>query len=272
MTNAIQRVLTALVGLPIVVAALVLGHAWFALLIGAASLLAQAEFYGLLRREGIQPFHAVGYGLSVLALARPFFPQEVVPLALGAFTLFICGLPFTKREHPVSDLGGTLAGVFYPVVLLSTLIDLRQGTWGAASQTEALWITASAFILVWAADTLAYYVGRSWGRRPLFPSVSPKKTWEGLLAGMVGAVLAAVALKIWALPRLPWAIWVVFALLAGFVAPLGDLAESRMKRSVGVKDSGTMLPGHGGMLDRVDALIIMSSLMLVTLAVWSAFF
>lgn len=272
MTNAVQRVLTAAVGIPIVVGAIVVGHFWFALLIGAAALVAQGEFYALLKQEGVRPFRWVGAGFGALALARPFFPELALIAAPVALSLLICGLPFARREHPMSDLGGTLAGVLYPVVLLSTLIDLRLGTWGSETAGQAAWITGSVFLLVWAADTLAYYVGRAWGRRPLFPAVSPKKTWEGLFGGIAGSLLTAVALKLLVLPEIPWGMWIIFAGIAGLLAPLGDLAESRMKRSVGVKDSGSLLPGHGGMLDRVDALIITAPLILGALQIWQTYF
>ncbi len=272
MTNAVQRVLTALVGIPVVAGALVLGQGWFALLIGAAAVLAQAEFYALLEQEGVKPFRWVGYGFALLAFVRPFFPEVALILAPAALSLLVCSLPFARRDHPMTDFAGTLAGVVYPVILLSTLVDLRQGHWGNLPDGQAVWITGSVFLLVWAADTLAYYVGRSWGRRPLFPAVSPKKTWEGLIGGVTGAVLVAVLLKMLVLQEIPWALWGVFAVIAGLLAPLGDLAESRMKRSVGVKDSGSLLPGHGGMLDRVDALIITAPLMLVALLVWETYF
>ncbi|HMB91293.1 MAG TPA: phosphatidate cytidylyltransferase, partial [Rhodothermales bacterium] len=102
----------------------------------------------------------------------------------------------------------------------------------------------------------AYYTGKSIGKTPLAPSISPKKTWEGAIGGGIGAVLAAVVLKLTLLGFLAWPHVIVMALICGVVSQVGDLMESRIKRSVGAKDSGTLLPGHGGMLDRFDAMIL----------------
>ena len=110
---------------------------------------------------------------------------------------------------------------------------------------------------VWAADTLAYFTGRAIGKRPLFPRISPKKTWAGSVGGVVGALVLVAAMKTALLPLvLTWADVAVIGLICGAVGQLGDLAESMLKRSVGVKDSGNYLPGHGGMLDRIDAMLI----------------
>ena len=122
------------------------------------------------------------------------------------------------------------------------------------------------FLVIWAGDIFAYFIGRTVGRHLLFPRVSPKKTWEGSVAGFAGSLLAA-----WAYTHWVWrtADMVTVLFLAGLVAmagQVGDLAESAMKRSAGVKDSGSLLPGHGGMLDRVDALLFGSAVLWLALA------
>jgi phosphatidate cytidylyltransferase len=124
----------------------------------------------------------------------------------------------------------------------------------------------AVFFFIWAADTLAYVAGRALGKHKLAPSISPKKTWEGFIGGIVGAVLVGVALKYTWLGYLAWPHVIVLALIGGIVGPLGDLAESGFKRSVGVKDSGNVLPGHGGLLDRFDALILTAPLYYLYLA------
>jgi phosphatidate cytidylyltransferase len=121
---------------------------------------------------------------------------------------------------------------------------------------DAFILTVVLFLIGWATDTFAYYVGRSIGKRPLAPAVSPKKTWEGAIGGTLGALLAGVLLKLSILPFINWVHVLVLTLIVAVVGQLGDLAESRMKRAAGVKDSGRLLPGHGGMLDRFDALIL----------------
>jgi phosphatidate cytidylyltransferase len=112
---------------------------------------------------------------------------------------------------------------------------------------------ATILMCVWGADTLAYAIGRFAGRTPLMPRVSPKKTWEGSGGGLFGAVAVAAACKLWLIPALTWLDVAALGAICGGISQLGDLAESLLKRSVDVKDSGSWIPGHGGMLDRLDA-------------------
>jgi phosphatidate cytidylyltransferase len=139
-------------------------------------------------------------------------------------------------------------GVFYVAWLLGHMITLRQFT-------EGPFLIFFLFLVTWANDTGAYYVGTLWGRRPLAPRISPRKTWEGAAGGLLGSVLAALACRAWFLDSLSTGEALGAGVLIGLTAPLGDLAESILKRSAGVKDSGTILPGHGGLLDRIDSLI-----------------
>src|SRR5690606_27484613 len=118
---------------------------------------------------------------------------------------------------------------------------------------DGFWLTAAVMVSVWGADTFAYAAGRLFGRHPLFPRVSPKKTWEGAAGGLLGAFAVIAGFKLAVLGVLGWGDVAALALCAGVAGPLGDLAESLFKRAAGVKDSGNWIPGHGGMLDRIDA-------------------
>jgi len=110
-------------------------------------------------------------------------------------------------------------------------------------------------VVTWASDSAAYYAGTLWGKHPLMPSISPKKTYEGLLGGLMGAIAAAVLAQIWFASELSWTDAVVLGILLTLTGLAGDLFESAIKRRAGVKDSGGILPGHGGMLDRIDSLL-----------------
>ena len=176
------------------------------------------------------------------------------------------------------SMAATLFGVVYPTALLAFLVAIRGGgsvAGGGASSAEALngapalvqpaltdgdafALTVSILVLVWTTDSMAYFVGRAIGRRPLAPRISPKKTWEGTLGGAAFAVAAGALLKLTLLQFLTWPHMVALALICGVLGQLGDLAESKMKRAVGVKDSGALLPGHGGMLDRFDSMIVVA--------------
>ena len=283
MSNNLLRILTGLIGIPIVVGLAFLGGWAFMALVAVIALMAQYEVYHLLRAAGIMPRAGLGLMLGALVLLH-----QMVPAALGAaFALLVLAIAFSpfdwfrggKRSHDApaaadgpEAMAATLFGVVYPTVLLGFLAEIRGGGTTSASlqgndgsfiaagvtDSQAFALTIAVLILVWTTDTLAYFVGRAIGRRPLAPKISPKKTWEGTAGGALGAVGAGVVLKLTMLPFLAWPHIIVVALLCGILGQLGDLAESQMKRAVGVKDSGALLPGHGGMLDRFDSMIVVA--------------
>lgn len=262
MSNNLLRILTGLVGIPIVIGLAYLGGWPFLALVAVMALLAQHEIYHLLRAAGVVPYTGLGLALGALVLL-----SQMIPAALGAaFVLLVLAIVLTPFLSAGSEgdsgpmaMAGTVFGVVYPTALLGFLAEIRGGSEGGAIEDgEAFALTIAVLIFVWTTDTLAYFVGRAIGKRPLAPSISPKKTWAGTVGGAVGAVAAGAVLKWTLLSFLPWAHVVMVALLCGVLGQLGDLAESKMKRSVGIKDSGTLLPGHGGMLDRFDSMIVVA--------------
>ena len=260
LSNATTRVLTALVGIPLVLGSVYLGGWVMGVLVALLALGAQDEFYRLSSAGDVTPHYGVGLALGALVALRALWPP-LLDVALAGAVIYTCALPFiADRAHLPAAFGTTLGGVLYPTALLTALTSLRVEAGLALPRAEAFWLTMSVFVAVWASDTLAYYAGRTFGKHPLAPRVSPKKTVEGALGGLIGAFAGVALLKVLALPSLAWPHAAVLALLGGAVSPLGDLAESRLKRSVGVKDSGTILPGHGGLLDRFDALIVAAPL------------
>lgn len=256
MSNTLQRVLTAVIAVPLVVAITYAGGWFFALLVAAAAVLAQHEFYAIASKAGAKPYTIAGLvagACAVLIPMAPLFLIATVAIGIG----IILALPFTlERDQPALDASVTLAGVFYPALLLTTALALRLAEGLDMGDREGFWLIVTVLVMVWASDTMAYFAGRSMGRRPLAPAVSPKKTWEGTIGGAVGALIAGILLRMLVLDFLSWVDVFVLAIICGGISQIGDLAESRLKRSVDVKDSGTLLPGHGGMLDRLDALII----------------
>ncbi len=228
----------------------------FALLVLTAGVISQHEFYGIARQGGARPFTAAGLITGGLVFLIPMV-NEAAALA----GLMICGvvvaLPFmSERRDPIADLSITLTGVLYPALMLASATALRQGTWIDLGQSDTLWLLASVLIMVWTSDTFAYFVGRSIGKHPLAPKVSPKKTWEGTIGGAAGALIAGAILKTVVLGMITWIDILILALICGGLGQIGDLAQSRLKRAAGVKDSGTILPGHGGMFDRLDSIIV----------------
>lgn len=237
------------------------------ILLLAAALGAQYELYGLMRLGGIQPQRILGMILGGL-LALHASLDWALPLAIALVLLMLAADPLRhKDQQPLASLAATLFGAVYPAAFLGFVGDLRLRQGGLVGDVEAFYVTLAVFLLVWSTDTFAYFAGRSFGRHPLAPRVSPKKTWEGAVGGAAGAIVVAVMLKLTLLEYVfSWADTIVVALICGIVSQLGDLAESKLKRSVGAKDSGNILPGHGGLLDRLDALILAAPLVYLYLA------
>lgn len=205
------------------------------------------EYSGLVAGHGIARPGGFGLMAGIIVL---FWPAALPALDLiCAFTLltaaaFIAGLRLPDLREMLPQVACGLLGAFYAFAPWRFAIALRK---------ESVHLLFFALALNWAGDSLAYYVGRMIGRHKLAPVVSPKKTWEGAIGGAGGSLLFGVLYLGHFLPRLPWWEVAVLAVAANIAGQLGDLAESAMKRGAAVKDSGNILPGHGGLLDRLDS-------------------
>ncbi|HWI64978.1 MAG TPA: phosphatidate cytidylyltransferase [Symbiobacteriaceae bacterium] len=249
------RILTALVGIPIILGLLYVG--WWPLFALAAGmgLIGFHEYVRMWQQKGIHVARVPGF-LSVLGLLLWAFLAPDNAAVLGAVLSFaglstLTWLIFRYEQRNVVDALVTLAGIVYVGFLLSHLLLLRQvGGTGRGLDLGLKWL-AFAFFSTWAADSFAYFAGRAFGNRKLAPLISPNKSVEGAIGGGVGTL----ALGAFYAPVLAIAPWqgALIALGAFALSVLGDLAESALKRYTGVKDSGSLLPGHGGVLDRFDS-------------------
>ena len=287
-----KRVLTAIVLIPLVLLAVFKAPLWlFALVIAVVAVLTIHEYLNIIRASGIEPLPGMTYAMVILVIAGVFISND--PHLLESFNwstwLFRCwtmllllsmafGIPVVFRRDLRMALPASATsafGVLYIAAPLSLLIVMRH---------DAIQSFLVIFILLssWAGDTAAYYVGKSMGRNKLAPIVSPNKTWEGSIASLVATILAALVLfhfhpqisswfsgawsrgdAYWAFPggsrqspSLVSGLHIFFiAVITNIATQFGDLFESAIKRGAQVKDSGSLLPGHGGMLDRIDALL-----------------
>jgi len=259
-SNSLRRILTALVAAPIALGLAYLGGWPFVALIALLGGVGQVELYRMARTAGASPNLTGGLVLGVLVVvcfARP----DLWPLAALWCVLFVVLAPFLlPQDQFLASFSATLAGAVYPSGLLGSLVLLRAVRSAAVTAETAFWLVALTFLLVWATDIFAYYVGRAVGARPLAPSISPNKTWEGTLGGFTAAVLVGVVMKLTVLSVLPWPHVAALALIGGGVSQIGDLMESQLKRSTGADDSSHILPGHGGVLDRFDAMVVAAPL------------
>ena len=245
----------------------VLWSQWSALALFAVIMIGGlVEFYNLCRNRGYRPMYAFGIFVSLflfssLALSHIFWGGgiDVVTLVLVLFVLvllipaiFVCEI-WRKSATPIENVATTLMGVFYvalPMALLNFVPGLLVGDKAEWSPRALL-----AFVsLIWANDVFAYLVGISCGKHRLCERISPKKSWEGFFGGLVGAVALAVLYGY--LFEFNMARWAIVGLIASLAGVAGDLVESMFKREADVKDSGKIMPGHGGILDRFDALFI----------------
>lgn len=264
------RILTAVVGIPIFVWIVWTGGwLWFVaveLLILGSSL----ELVALFRKMDIRiaSFPVLAWNLFLPLL---FFPElSITDHSLELLAFFLSGsvilsatfVLYRSHRNAALAVAGSAFSVLYVGLSLSLLLALRfvfelsdaamLAMIGSPDRAGAKLIIA-LFATIWISDSAAYFAGRQWGKRKLAPAVSPKKTWEGAIAGFIGGILAFGIAGSLLLPALPRYHWIVLGAVVGVIGPIGDLTESLLKRKAGVKDSSQFFPGHGGFLDRFDS-------------------
>lgn len=267
--NFIVRTLSGAVMLAVVLGAILASEWSFIALMAVITLGGIWEFYNFAQKAGYQPMKLLGLfgGMMIFAITISLFVlfatkdstndslfaiifgMAIITLLLLVPLMFICEL-YRKSPTPIANIGSTLMGMLYVAFPLSLLILipalLGNGVWNP-------WIVIFYIFIIWANDVFAYLFGITLGRHRLFERISPKKSWEGFFGGLLGAMamgyVASLVLEANAMT------WIGLALVAAIAGVFGDLVESLFKRSVNLKDSGNFIPGHGGWLDRFDALI-----------------
>ena len=249
--------LTGIVLAALAVGAIAIGPGPFAVLAGAVVLIAQGEFYFALQKRHYQPATALGLVAGGLVLAAGYYRGESAMLAVAALGviasfLWYMTVPAQHRRNVVSNIGLTVLGVVWMPMFAGYVLTVLPFGDGTALVLAILGLTV-------AYDASAFAVGYFWGSRPLAPSVSPKKSWEGAIGAtlvVVAVAVGVVAPAVELLDTIPRAVGL--AVVVALFAPLGDLAESLVKRDLGIKDMGSILPGHGGVLDRIDAMLFVA--------------
>ena len=252
-----QRILTALVGVPLLMGAIWLGFPWLTILVAIVALLGLREFYRI--APGSKAILALGAVWVLLFIAAGQTADDLFDYAphllLGAGVLLT--VPWLilnrSREGAFSTWAYSIGGPAYLGFLLAHALMLRE--FDGAADTSRNWLLF-ALLVTFATDTGAYFTGRVLGTHPMAPVISPGKTWEGALGGFLLAVGIAAALG--AVLELSVPLWQasLVGVAVGVVAQMGDLVESRFKRATGVKDTGAIFPGHGGILDRLDSIVL----------------
>jgi phosphatidate cytidylyltransferase len=260
---AVARVVTAAVLLPILIASIIFPKLalLFVVLAAVAMVFALFEFWLLARKQQIREDAAAGL-LGAAALFTVFYFTQagklpdllmiqiiLILLTIGSLVAaMLRGAPFDRM---ITSAGVTVLGVMYIVLLGGHLVALRVGFAPQLSKH----LLSFFFLVIMGADSAAYYGGRAFGKHKLAPSVSPGKTWEGAVAGMLASLLLAAVAHYWFFPELPTKFALALAAVMNVISVIGDLTESALKRSAGAKDTAKILPGHGGVLDRIDSLL-----------------
>ena len=257
-----QRIITAAVALPLILFAVWFGDPYFSLFIAAASAVGSLEFYRMVSQSGKgHPLTVFGLlwaaALTLSPLGLHYLDINLLPpIISAAVMLSLVGILLrSERENAFQDWAWTAAGALYLGWLLGYWLNLNLLPQGRE------WVYL-ALLTVFANDSGAYFIGRRWGRRKLVPGISPGKTREGALGGLLSS-LAGAAVVFLLLERflsfsLPWWQVILLGFLISLFAQLGDLVESLLKRNLEAKDAGYLLPGHGGALDRLDSLIFVA--------------
>jgi len=259
-----HRVVTAAVGVPLIILAIWFGDPWITLFIAAAALAGTYEFYRIANFDRREPLLYLGLLWTLALVLTPHYRNpDLLPIVVTAAMLvsLICVLLRASREKAFHEWAWTIVGALYVGWMLSYWLNLR------GLEDGRNWVYL-AMLTTFANDTGAFFIGRARGKHKLATAISPAKTWEGAIGGLVSAIIAAIViamvLKLISVELgAPFAFryWqiIILGFLVGFFAQLGDLVESLLKRKMGVKESGNLLPGHGGVLDRFDSLIFVGA-------------
>ncbi len=267
-SNLLQRIAVAVVAIPLVVGVIWLGGWTLAATLAVLGVLGAREIYDFGRRQGVEALERTGWlaaaAIPLLAYwAKGSETRWAEPaLYLGAIWLmFVMALAMARRGpagRPLASVSITMFGCLYASGMLAFLIAIRHGTAAATRPVASVLLTLFPLVITWICDTAAMAVGTVVGGPRLAPVLSPKKTHAGAVGGTLGGVLTALALGKFVLNRQGWNFspgqLLLFGLGVSIVGQIGDVAESLFKREAGLKDSSTLIPGHGGVLDRLDSL------------------
>lgn len=268
MSNFWQRAITGTIFVVVLVGAILLGGWYMHVTFGLITALGLFEFYSLFENSDSKPQKIIGTfagtSLYFLALFSWYFGQPfgTAFLVVAVSVILISGFAelFRKQIKPFENIALTVTGIVY-VMIPFLLLNFLGFSFSLFELKMNYWPVLTIFILIWCNDTFAYLTGRLIGKHKLFERISPKKTWEGFIGGVFFAVIAGVLIAYFNDEN--YLKLIVYGIIAGVVGTFGDLVESMLKRSLNVKDSGSILPGHGGILDRFDAVLFVVPIIFV---------
>jgi phosphatidate cytidylyltransferase len=259
LSNSITRVIVAAIAIPLILAVCYFGKYYFLLFALGIALISFYEFSLMAKTKGMNLNIWLGYLGIIFIVSNQYFRFFIDNYHfLILFTVIICLIElFRNNGSAIYNLGGTLFGVIYMGLFAASLVGLREFYPPDFEQYEnGGFLIISIIASIWICDSAAYYGGTAFGKHRLFLRVSPKKSWEGAVFGFVFSVITMIAAKLIVLDFLDWNTIIALGVIVGIIGQLGDLVESLLKRDAQVKDSSNIIPGHGGMFDRFDSLLL----------------
>lgn len=275
-----KRISTALIGIPIALLLIYLGDIYFSFAVTIISLVTLKEFYNMAEMKGRKPFTNVSIILSFLYLSIfsilinynfgnqliifSFIPLILIAVFFNAFALW------KENINAYEDISITVNGfIFINLSFLSLILIRLFNNIDYSSNLDFFILVLSLFLTIWTCDSAAYFFGKAFGQHKLFPRHSPKKSWEGALAGFILGSIFFVIFNYYFNPNLHLITAIIIGTLISSLGQIGDLAESHYKRDAGVKDSSNFFPGHGGFFDRFDSILFISPIVLFILIIYS---
>jgi len=276
MKETIQRAITGIIFVVIIIGSILLNQYAFTGVFTLVIILGMLEFYKLLNSDGIHPQKVLGTvaGVSMLLINAgvhyKFFDRVYLYIVFPFFFIIFAFELFRNKPKPFTNIAFTFFSLIYIALPIALLVNITSMTVNGHDVVYSPWLLIGYFFLIWANDSGAYLLGITMGKHKLFPRVSPKKSWEGSFGGLFFTGLFAWLLSIFPYTRIfGFSDWAIIGAIVAVMGTFGDLVESLLKRSIYIKDSGTILPGHGGILDRFDSVFLSAPFVFVYLELFT---
>ncbi len=257
-SNTAVRIIVSVIAIPLIIGACLLGKYYFLSFISIIGLISYHELAEMTKNKHVSPIRSIGY-VSILALTVNSYLRFIDNYELTLIIALCVTLVelFRNRGSAIYNIGATFIGIFYIGLFLSSVVAIREfyAQYESFYQRGA-YLIISVMVSIWICDSAAFFGGSALGRHKLFKRVSPNKSWEGAVFGFIAAIGSMILARATVLDFLSVNDAVFIGVIVGSVGQLGDLVESLIKRDAGVKDSSNLIPGHGGVFDRFDSLIV----------------
>ncbi len=292
LSNLVKRVLVGLIGIPVFITLVLSGGYFFLGLILILSNLCLWEYFNIASAKQTYPLKVLSYIMNTSFLLIVYFTNSTIAkdyflplsiIAILANSILHTGLNLWNKNSnntlniAVGQSAFNYISLFFASLLLISnfgtfnqlLFDNNYSPLSAIPISDWSYIVLAFFVAIWSSDTFAYFVGSAIGKHRLFERISPKKSWEGAIAGFFGSILGFYLVLHFAVPIFPLSLSIALGAIIGVIGTVGDLAESQLKRDAGIKDSSNIIPGHGGILDRFDSILFTAPVVLIILIIYS---